>query len=220
MKLKPDAQGELRPGCTRIRAASPMDVKTGPNHQPQAGSDSRGEPGGLDAALAPRPPAGAVPATPAISAPDGCIIIKTSAIHGLGAFARHDLSRSTRVIEYLGEIIDKLESLRRQESGNPFLFCLDDQCDLDGMVAWNAARYLNHSCAPNCDAERIDGKIWITARRDLQAGEELTFNYGYDLENYRDYPCHCGAINCRKYMVAEEFFDQVRPGPDQVKPSA
>lgn len=137
------------------------------------------------------------------------ILIKASAIHGLGAFARCDFPSATRIIEYRGEIIDKQESLRRQEAGNPFLFCLDDQHDLDGNVAWNQARFLNHSCAPNCEAEWLDGKIWITARRDIKSGQELTFNYGYDLENYRTYPCHCGAVNCRKFMVAEEFFDRI-----------
>jgi uncharacterized protein len=152
--------------------------------------------------------------SPSFLAPADCLVIKASAIHGLGAFAQRNLPRSTRIIEYKGEIIDKQESLRRQEAGNPFLFCLDDQCDLDGNVAWNLARFLNHSCAPNCDAEQIDGKIWITARRAISAGEELTFNYGYDLEEYRAYPCHCGAEHCRKYMIAEEFFCQIPPEVD------
>jgi uncharacterized protein len=152
-----------------------------------------------------------------VQAPEDCILIKASAIHGLGAFARCNLPRLTRIMEYQGELVDKQESLRRQEAGNPFLFCLDDQHDLDGNVASNIARFFNHSCAPNCDAERIGGKIWITARRDIPAGEELTFNYGYDLDNYRDYPCHCQAENCRTYMVAEEFFSQIPPGVEPRK---
>ena len=65
---------------------------------------------------------------------------------------------------------------------------------------------LNHSCAPNCEAELLDDRIWIIARRDIQPGEEITFNYGYDLENYRDYPCCCGSPHCVGYIVAEEFF--------------
>ncbi len=82
--------------------------------------------------------------------------------------------------------------------------------DLDGNVEWNPARLLNHSCVPNCEAD-CDGKsIWIVALRDLAAGEELTFNYGYELADYRDSPCLCGTTTCVGYIVAEEYFEQVR----------
>ena len=56
----------------------------------------------------------------------------------------------------------------------------------------------------------IDGRIWIVAGRDIRAGEEITFNYGYDIESYREHPCHCGAPQCVGYIVAEEFFEDVR----------
>ena len=133
----------------------------------------------------------------------------SSAIHGLGGFARHPISCGARVIEYVGEPIDKGESLRRCEANNPFIFTLNDHHDLDGNVDWNPARFLNHSCSPNCDAEVQDGRIWIVANRDIAAGEELTFNYGFDLEDYLDYPCRCGSPNCVGYIVAEEFFEHV-----------
>lgn len=132
-----------------------------------------------------------------------------SPIHGLGGFARHPIPRGARVIEYVGEPIDKGESLRRCEANNPFIFTLNDCYDLDGNVDWNPARFLNHSCSPNCDAEVQDGRIWIVANRDIGAGEELTFNYGFDLEDYLDYPCRCGSPNCVGYIVAEEFFEHV-----------
>ena len=77
-------------------------------------------------------------------------------------------------------------------------------------MAWNPARFINHSCAPNCEAEVKDGQIWIVAGRDLKVGEEITFNYGFDLEDYRLYPCRCGAPACVGYIVAEEFFPHVR----------
>src|SRR5438874_1588467 len=82
---------------------------------------------------------------------------------------------------------------RQCEAGNAYIFELDDEYDIDGSAGWNPARFLNHSCAPNCDAELIDGQIWIVSRRDIDSGEELTFNYGYDREEYREHPCHCGA---------------------------
>ena len=132
-----------------------------------------------------------------------------SVIHGTGGFAKMDIAAGTRVIEYVGEKITKAESLRRCESANEYIFSLDDAHDLDGNVPWNPARFLNHSCDPNCDAEPDGGRVWIVARRGIRAGEEITFNYGYDLEDYRKHPCHCGASDCAGYIVAEEFFGHV-----------
>ena len=134
---------------------------------------------------------------------------KGSPIHGLGGFAKLAIGKGTRIVEYVGERISKSESLRRCEQNNEYIFALNEEQDLDGNVVWNPARYLNHSCAPNCEAELEDGRIWIVATRDIRAGEEITFNYGYDLVDYRDYPCRCGAPNCVGYIVAEEFFEHV-----------
>ena len=145
------------------------------------------------------------------------LVFKASSIHGLGGFARTAIPGGTRVVEYVGERISKSESLRRCEQNNEFVFSLNNEEDLDGNVAWNPARHLNHSCAPNCEAELQDGHIWIVAARDIQAGEEVTFNYGYDLVDYRDYPCRCGASGCVGYMVAEEFFEHVLKAPRQCK---
>ena len=136
--------------------------------------------------------------------------IRNSVIHGTGAFARQEIAAGARVIEYLGETITKDEANRRCEEDNRFIFYLDEQHDIDGSVAWNPARFLNHSCAPNCEAENADGGIWIIALRDIKVGDELTFNYGYDLEVYRDYPCRCGAADCLGFIVAEEYFPTVR----------
>lgn len=114
------------------------------------------------------------------------------------------------MIEYLGDRITKEQSLQRCSRSNEAIFYLDEGWDLDGSVEWNPARCLNHSCSPNCDAERMDGRIWIVARRRIQAGEEITFNYGYDLENYREYPCRCGTPDCVGFIVAEEFLGMLR----------
>jgi SET domain-containing protein len=114
------------------------------------------------------------------------------------------------ILEYVGERITKEESRARCEAGNEFIFASDKEYDLDGSVEWNLARWLNHACAPNCAAEHADGRIWIVATRDIAPGEELTFNYGYDLDEYRDHPCHCGAAGCIGYIVAGEFHPQVR----------
>jgi SET domain-containing protein len=138
------------------------------------------------------------------------VIFRESRIHGCGGFARQAIAKGRRVIEYVGERIDKRESLRRCEDNNEYIFTLDDAHDLDGKVPWNPARLINHGCAPNCDAEVDEGRVWIVANRDIQPGEELTFNYNFGLEDYQEYPCRCGAPECVGFMVAEEFFDHVR----------
>jgi uncharacterized protein len=138
------------------------------------------------------------------------ILFKESSIHGMGAFAKTTIFKGTRVIEYTGEKITKQESLRRCEQNNWFIFGLDDEFDLDGAVGWNPARFLNHSCSPNCEAELIDGHIWIIACQDISPGVEITFNYGYDLVVYKEHPCHCGSPNCVGYILAEEFFPAIK----------
>ena len=138
------------------------------------------------------------------------IVFRRSRIHGTGGFARRVIPAGQRLIEYVGEKITKAESLRRCEADNAYIFTVDEEHDLDGNVPWNPARFLNHSCAPNCEAEWDDRRIWIVTLREIAPGEELTFNYGYDLEDYREHPCRCGAPNCVGYIVAEEYFDHVR----------
>ncbi len=138
------------------------------------------------------------------------LVFKPSPIHGTGGFARAGIAAGTRIIEYTGERICKGESLRRCEQGNHFIFALDDEHDLDGNVEGNPARFLNHSCDPNCEAVLDEGRIWIVALRDISAEEEITFNYGYDLEDYREHPCRCRAARCAGYIVAEELQDEVR----------
>jgi hypothetical protein len=138
------------------------------------------------------------------------VIFRSSSIQGTGGFARSDIPAGTRIIEYVGEKITKQESLARCEHSNEYIFAIDETHDLDGNVDWNPARFLNHSCEPNCEAQFIDGHIWLVAIREVRAGEELTFNYSYDLEDYREHPCRCGAASCVGYMVAEDFFEHVR----------
>jgi uncharacterized protein len=134
---------------------------------------------------------------------------RKSGIHGMGGFARVDIKEGTNVIEYVGRLIDKQESQRQCELENPYIFTINETHDLDGNVDWNPARFLNHSCSPNCEAQDDEGHIWIVASRDIKAGEEVTFNYNYDLEDYEEHPCRCGAANCIGYIVAEEFFPEL-----------
>src|ERR1017187_2578865 len=134
---------------------------------------------------------------------------RSSPIHGTGGLAKTSIRNGTHIIQYLGEGISKGESLRRCEQNNEFIFALSDEQDLDGNVAWNPARFINHSCAPNCEAEKDGDHTWIIATRDIGASEEITFNYGYDLVDYKDHPCQCGSPQCVGYMVAQEYFEHV-----------
>jgi len=138
------------------------------------------------------------------------IQFRRSRIHGTGGYARTVIKHGTRMIEYVGRRITKAESIAQCNGENVYIFTLNDEHDLDGNVEWNPARFINHSCAPNCEAEWDEERLWIVALRDIQPGEELTFNYGYDLEDYREYPCCCGTPECVGFIVAEEYFDQVR----------
>lgn len=137
------------------------------------------------------------------------IEFRDSGIHGMGGFARRKIRKGTAIIEYVGEKITKAEAAVRVAAHNPFVFILDDETDVDGDVPWNPARFLNHSCEPNAEAEIFGDQIWIMALRTIQPGEEITFNYSYDIENYEEHPCRCGAETCVGYMVAAEFFPQV-----------
>lgn len=136
---------------------------------------------------------------------------RQSTIHGRGVYARYDIPRDTRIIEYTGERISKVEARRREEQrlerlrsggdGSVYIFDLNQRWDLDGRSSSNVARLINHSCAPNCRAETIRGRIWIIARRDIAAGEELTFDYGFPYREWRLHPCRCGARGCPGFIV-------------------
>jgi SET domain-containing protein len=146
--------------------------------------------------------------------------VARSGIHGRGVFARCDIPEGTEIIEYIGEKITKDESTRRalkweeqarkRGAGLVYIFELDEEYDLDGRRGRNPARYMNHSCNGNCEAVNIEGHIWIVARRDINAGDELTYDYGYDMAHFLDHPCKCGATNCIGYIVREDQRTKVR----------
>jgi SET domain-containing protein len=135
---------------------------------------------------------------------------RRSSIHGTGGYARKFIPKDTYVIEYVGEKITKKEAERRCDEDNCYIFTYDDKYDLDGNVNWNPARWINHSCDANCETIDDDGHIWIAAVRDIQAGEELSFNYCYDLDEYVDHPCQCGSEKCVGYIVDDKHHDYVR----------
>ena len=95
--------------------------------------------------------------------------------------------------------------------GAVYIFELNKKTDIDGSVDWNTARFINHSCDPNCEAENEDGKhIWIEAQRNIKKGDELNYNYGYALDEWYDHPCKCGEINCVGYIVDEDLWPELK----------
>jgi len=128
--------------------------------------------------------------------------------------ATTDIPAGTRIIEYVGKKITKAESARieaaREErrarggAGHVWIFDLNKTHDIDGDVPWNTARHINHSCTPNAQSDNARGHIWITARRDIPTGEEITFDYGFPYATWRDHPCCCGTKKCVGYIVASE----------------
>lgn len=146
--------------------------------------------------------------------------VKNSKIHGRGLYATTDIKEETQIIQYVGEKITKEESTKRaleweeqaRETGEGlvYIFELDDTYDIDGRLGENPARYMNHSCDGNCEAINYDGEIWIVARKDIKKGEELVYDYGYDMEHFLDHPCLCGADNCIGYIVREDQRKKVK----------
>src|SRR6266700_6704646 len=103
-----------------------------------------------------------------------------SRIAGQGLFAAQDIPQGTRIIAYIGEKISNQESARRRAEGNAYIFHQNYRYAIDGKTLANTARYINHSCDPNCAVEHTAETIWIVALKHIQAGEELSCNYGYD----------------------------------------
>lgn len=146
--------------------------------------------------------------------------VRRSRIHGRGVFATKRIPAETYLIQYIGEKITKDEANRRgwaqldaaKENGDAavYIFTLDSRHDIDGNVPENAARLINHSCDPNCEAYIVKGEIWIASIRDIEKDEEISFNYGFDLENYEDHPCLCGSGNCIGYIAGTDYWPELR----------
>ena len=139
--------------------------------------------------------------------------VRNSAIHGRGVFAARKLRKGKTVIEYKGDLTTwDIASLRPDsDPDNPyhtFIFELSDNRVIDAGVKGNAARWINHSCDPNClTSEDDDGRVFIEALRKIRSGEELTYDYrlSYDGRVTRKvraaFECRCGAEQCRGTML-------------------
>jgi SET domain-containing protein len=146
--------------------------------------------------------------------------VRRSGIHGRGLFAKRRIPEGTPIIEYVGELIDKKMSDRRGRSQHArslktgdaavYIFTLSKNYDVDGNVPWNTARLINHSCSPNCEAWIEGRRIFIHSLRDIAAGEELTFDYGFDVDCYEDHPCLCGKPECVGHIVSRSQWPELK----------
>jgi SET domain-containing protein len=143
------------------------------------------------------------------------LAVRKSAIHGRGVFALYAIPKGTRIIEYKGKLITDKEADRRygriqEHSAHTMLFSVDDGMVIDATRHGNSARWINHSCAPNCEIEEENHRIFIEARRDIGPGEELAYDYNLQIgerhtkKAKREHACFCGARRCRSTMLGEE----------------
>jgi uncharacterized protein len=141
--------------------------------------------------------------------------VRRSGIQGHGGFALQHIPAGVRLIEYAGQRITPAEADARYPDTpgvrhHTYLFAIDDHVVVDAAVDGNDARFLNHSCAPNCDAVVDDGRIWIETIQDIEPGEELVYDYAYILNERHSpaakkrFPCSCGAVTCRGTILAKK----------------
>ncbi len=160
----------------------------------------------------PQQPARRPKVVAAIPARPGMMRVRRSRVHGRGVFALRRIRKGTRIIEYLGDRVSHRQADRRYEhkdinDNHTFLFIVDRNVVIDGGANGNDARFINHSCDPNCESVIEDRRVFIEATRTIRPGEELTYDYQIgrdrtDPANVDDiYACRCGAQRCRGTML-------------------
>ncbi len=143
------------------------------------------------------------------------VAVRNSPIHGRGVFALNAIAKGARILEYTGERMSHAEADRRysklhEGSSHTMLFAANDEVVIDATRRGGPARWINHSCAPNCEADEEDGRVFINAIRAIRPGQELSYDYNLVLEERhtpklkREHPCHCGARQCRGTLLGSK----------------
>lgn len=141
------------------------------------------------------------------------IQVRQSGVHGKGVFAIQNIAKGETVIEYIGEIISAQEAEDRHphdpsDPNHTFYFQVDDDKVIDALHGGNSARWINHSCAPNCQPVVEEDRVFIKAKKNIMAGEELNYDYGLIIDEpitkklIAQYPCWCGSKKCRQTLLA------------------
>ena|SRR5579872_3787441 len=138
------------------------------------------------------------------------LIVRSSLIHAAGVYATQPIEKGTHIVEYSGPRITP-EAAEALYDGRDvtYLYGIGD-----GKVIINGdgiASFINHSCDPNCESDEIGDRVFIIAIRDIEAGEELCYDYAlYDGEPDDPAPCHCGAKDCRGSMYNEDEIERLK----------
>jgi SET domain-containing protein len=139
--------------------------------------------------------------------------VRRSGVHGKGVFALQMLPKGETLFEYVGEVITWEEALRRHphdpsQPDHTFYFHIDDTHVIDGAYGGNSSRFINHSCKPNCEADEVEGRVFVRTLRSIKPGEELCYDYGLILDGRhtpkvkKQFECRCGNKTCRGTMLA------------------
>ena len=142
---------------------------------------------------------------------------KKSPLHGSGLFAKNDIKKGSKVIQYIGDKVTKKEGDKRADrqirkakkdknNGMVYVFELNKRYDIDGDADYNFAKFINHSCNPNCEVDIVNDEIWISSIKKIKKNEELCYDYGFefDKEDYKDHICKCGDKNCIGFIISSE----------------
>ena len=159
------------------------------------------------------------------------IQVRRSGVHGKGVFALQDLAEGETLIEYVGEVISWDEAQDRhphdpKDPNHTFYFHVNEDRVIDALFGGNSSRWINHSCNPNCEADEDNDRIFIKAIRNIKAGEELNYDYGliidepYTKKLKAEYPCWCGAKNCRGTLLSPKERKDTPKTPKQKKVKA
>ena len=157
--------------------------------------------------------------------------IRSSPIAGRGAFATRAITRGERVIEYVGERISHAVADARYDDAamsehHTFLFAVSNRTVIDAAHGGNDARFINHSCAPNCEAVIDKSRVFVDAIRDIAVGEELFYDYEYQrsgdetAEDEARYRCACGAATCRGSIMESRAAHEARVAAEAAKRAA
>jgi SET domain-containing protein len=134
-----------------------------------------------------------------VSAPPGTVVVRPSAIHGVGCFALEPVGAGEYIAEYCGQRIAEAEALRRDDASyarySPYIVHLTGRRFIDGAIGGNEIRFINHSCNPNCDLALDDNRVFVAAARPIDKCEELTVDYAFD--RGAGFHCNCRALECR-----------------------
>ncbi len=155
--------------------------------------------------------------------------VKSSKIHGTGIFATQNIKKGTKIIQYIGDKVTKSEGDRRSalrikkyldssKTGSVYIFELNKKYDIDGNVKRNKARYINHSCDPNCEVDIVNNEIWISSIKNIKKGKELSYDYGYefDKDDFRDHTCKCGSKLCIGFIISSNDWTKYKKYIDKI----